>query len=343
MSLGSTASSRNPDRLRLTLWPTSLGWWFVGITLALGLIVFTTRANLLYLMLSMMLSVLLCSVILSGLSLRRLVIRQILPRRIFAGTPAPVRVVVQNAKRKIPAYTLAVHHPTATTGQAVSEYVLRLPAGESALLAHSLTIGRRGWHRLRGIRVSTRFPFGLFTNTGRPRLEPPILVFPAVRPVSLSQRSALAAAWRVNRDAARRGQSAGFHSLRHYRDGDDRRLIHWKTSARAGNLMLKELEDEDRPKISLVVEDPAPGTSPDLVEANISLAASLAVHAIHRGWEIQLVLADGRIDPGSDEAHLERILKRLALYEVPTRPRPLPASGAGGEVRVRLDAPLTSS
>lgn len=326
-----------------TVWPTSLGWSFVAVTLALALIAFTTGANLLYLLLSMMLSVLLCAVVLSELSMRRLVIRQMLPRRVFAGTPVPLRVAIQNAKRRIPAYTLAVHQPTPTKGPAVGEYVLKLPAGRSALLTHSLTMQRRGWHRLRGVCVSSRFPFGLFTNTWHPRLEHPVLVFPAVRPVTPPRGPALGAARRLNREGTRRGQSAGFHSLRRYRDGDDRRLIHWKTSARVGTLMLKELEDEDRPKISLVVEDPAPGTSAALIEANISLAASMAVDAIHRGWEVQLVLADGLTDTGSDEAHLDRILERLALYEVPARPRRLASSGATGEIRVRLDAPLTSA
>lgn len=329
-------SSRAPYLPR-TIWPTPLGWWFMGITLALGLVTFTAGVNLLYLMLAMMLSFLLCSGILSEFTMRRLVIRQLPPPRIHAGSPAPYRVIVRNAKRTIPSYALSVDQPTAGAGHP-RHYLLKLSPDESVTLEHSLTIARRGRHRLPGVRLSTRFPFGLFTKSWRPLPDQSILVFPALRGVTLPELSALAAARPAEEDGARRGKSAGLHSLRGYRDGDDPRLIHWKTSARVGSLMLRELEGEDRPKISLVVEDPAPGTPSNLVEANISLAASLAVRAVRQGWEVQLVLADGRTELGSDELHLVRILERLALYEPPAHPRPLPSAGAW-ELRVKLDAP----
>ena len=330
-------SSRAPHLPR-TIWPTPLGWWFMGITLALGLVTFTAGVNLLYLMLAMMLSFLLCSGILSELTMRGLVIRQLPPRRIYAERPAPYRVHIRNAKRAIPSYALSVDQRVAGEGGRAGHYLLKLSPGENAVLEDSLTIGRRGRQRLPRVRVSTRFPFGLFTKTWRLPVEDSILVFPAVRSLTLPQRGALAQARPADRDGARRGKSAGLHSLRSYHPGDDPRLIHWKTSARVGALMLKELEDEDRPRISLVVEDPAPATSADLVEANISLAASMAVHAFHRGWEVVLVLADSRTEPGSDESHLDRVLERLALYEAPGEPRPLPAAGAA-EIRVKLDAP----
>jgi uncharacterized protein (DUF58 family) len=333
------ADSRKPSFFPRTIWLTPLGSSFLAITLAVGLVAFITGVNLLYLLLAMLLSAVLCSGILSELNMRRLVIQALPPQRIYAERPAFFLVVVRNVKRLIPSYALSADQPATAGGPPVSQYLLKLPAGQSAVLTHALTIRRRGRHWLPGVRLSTRFPFGLFTKTWRPLLDQPILVFPAVRALALAEQSALATARRAGRVGARRGQSAGLHSLRGYRDGDDPRLIHWKTSARVGSLTVKELEDEDRPRLSLAVQDPAPGTLPDLVEANISLAASVAAHAVHRGWEVQLVLADGRTGLGNTEAHLDRILERLALYETPARPRPLPAGTAGEEIRVRLDAP----
>lgn len=332
------ASSRAPYVPR-TIWPTPLGWWFMGITCVLGLVAVATGVNLLYLMLAMMLSFLLFSGVLPGLTMRRLVIRQIPPRRIYAGSPAPYRVVIGNPRRTIPSYALSVDPPTGGEGPPARHFLLKLSAGESVTLEHLLTIERRGWHRLPGVRLSTRFPFGLFTKSWRPLPDRPILVFPAVRGVTLPELSAPAAARLADGHGARRGRSGGLHSLRGYRDGDDPRLIHWKTSARVGSLMLRELEGEDPPKISVMVEDPAPGTPSSLVETNISLAASLAVHAVQRGWEVQLVLADSRTELGSDQPHLDWILERLALYEPPATPRPLPAAGTVGAIRVKLDAP----
>jgi uncharacterized protein (DUF58 family) len=116
-------------------------------------------------------------------------------------------------------------------------------------------------------------------------------------------------------------------------------LLHWKTSAKAGDLMVKELGDEDRPRVRLVVEDPAPGAPADVVEANLSYVASLAAYAIRLGSQVDLTTADGSTGFGQGEAHLDRMLERLALYEAPDVSRPLliPME-AGRAVRVRLDA-----
>lgn len=104
--------------------------------------------------------------------------------------------------------------------------------------------------------------------------------------------------------------------------------------------MLKELEDEDYPRVCLVLEDPAPQTPVPVVEENLSYAASVAAHADRLGCQVQLVTGDGATASGQGEAHLDRILGCLALYEPPPSPRPSPAPvGTGRVIHVRLDAP----
>jgi uncharacterized protein (DUF58 family) len=115
--------------------------------------------------------------------------------------------------------------------------------------------------------------------------------------------------------------------------------VHWKTSARLGDLILKELEEEDRLRIRLTIEDPVPGTLPDKIEADLSYLASLATHAIRCGAMVDLVTAEGSSGFGMGDAHLDRMLEWLALYIVPSAPRPLRAGfDAEREVRVRLGA-----
>jgi uncharacterized protein (DUF58 family) len=76
-----------------------------------------------------------------------------------------------------------------------------------------------------------------------------------------------------------------------------------------------------------------------MVEANLSYAASVAAHAIRLGAQVELATADGATGFGQGEAHLDRMLERLALYEEPDRPRPLPIpTEPGRAVHVRLDA-----
>jgi len=338
---GSAPAALSPAKLPWlprTIWPTREGWWFIGATLAIGLAAINTGNNLLYLIVAMLLSVMAVSGFLSEQTMRRVDLRRDLPLRMFAGAPAAFTLWVCNRKRGFPSYALHVSEERPSGGPALDQFFLKLgPQGREAW-RYSLTFPRRGRHRLPGLRLSTRFPFGLFAKMSRPVLAEPVLVLPAVHPLTPDEiPAALHPGWQ---DRDRRGHGASLRNLRPYRPGDDPRQLHWKTSAKAGDLMVKEVEDEERPRISLVIEDPAPGTSLELIERNVSFAASLAALALRRGAEVQLVTPEGITSFGQGPAHLDRVLERLALYEVPAAPRHTPApERAGRSVRIRLDGP----
>jgi len=333
-----TAPPRTHYWLPRTIWPTREGWWFIGAALAIGLAATNTGNNLLYLILAMMLSFLAISGMLSEQTMRRVSARREVPRRIFAGTPAAVGVRLANRKRRLPSYALHVREGDASSGQTRAGYFLKIAAQSQEVWRYPLLFPHRGRHAFPGLRLFTRFPFGLFVKISRPLLADPVLVYPAVRPLARGEIPAvLDPGWR---EQPRRGQGAGLYNLRPYRPGDDLRLIHWKTSARTGELTLREAEDEDRPRLRILVEDPAPDAPPEAVEADLSYAASLAAHALRRGIALQLATAEGTTGFGQGEAHLDRILERLALYTRPAAPRPLPArpasDGAARAVTIRL-------
>ncbi len=318
-----------------TIRPTREGWWFTGACLAVGLAATNTGNNLLYLILAMMLSFMAVSGVLSEQTMRHVRLQRELPRRLFAGSAASVRVWLVNRKRRLPSYALHLREAGA------SHFLLKVPPQGREAWQYTLTFPRRGRQYLPGLRMITRFPFGLFAKVSRPILADPVLVYPAVRALAPGEVPAALDPGRRERD--RRGHGASLRSLRPYRPGDDPRLLHWKTSAKAGDLMVKELGDEDLPRVRLVVEDPAPGTPPDLIEANLSYAASLAAHAVRLGCQVQLGIADGSTGFGQGEAHLDRILERLALYEAPAAPRPSALPEDGRTVHVRLDLPRAAA
>jgi uncharacterized protein (DUF58 family) len=289
------------------------------------------------LILAMMLSAMAISGVLSEHTMRRLRLRRELPRRLFAGTPEMFGVHLANRKRRLPSYALHVTEPDPSGGPAATRFFLRIAPREEERWLYALSFPRRGRHELPGLRLSTRFPFGLFAKISRPILADPVLVYPAVRPLAAKEiPAALDAGWR---ERHRRGGGTGLYNLRPYRPGDDMRLVHWKTSARLGDLILKELEEEDRLRIRLAIEDPAPGTLPEKIEADLSYLASLGAFAIRCGAMVELVTAEGSSGFGVGDAHLDRMLEWLALYVVPSAPRPLRAGSAvEREVRVRLGA-----
>jgi uncharacterized protein (DUF58 family) len=340
---GSPAHPLPPKRYWLprTIRPTREGWWFIGTTFAVGLAATNTGNNLLYLILAMMLSFMAVSGVLSEQTLRHLRLQREIPRRIFAGLPASFGVRLLNRKRRLPSYALHVSEADPAAGPPAARFFLKIPPQTRDAWLYPLTFPSRGRQYLPGLRLSTRFPFGLFAKTSRPLLADPVLVYPAIRTLAPDEvPSALAPGWR---ERNRRGQGAGLYNLRPYRPGDDPRLLHWKTSARAGELMVKELEDEDRPRVRLVVEDPPGAASSAAVEADLCYVASVAAHAIRLGAAVHLATAEGAIDFGQGQAHLDRILERLALYERPPAPRPIPGSAeVGQEIRVRLGSRATA-
>ena len=186
-----------------------------------------TGNNLLYLLVLLLLALIIVSGILSEQSMRRLRLAAVVPDEIHAGGATALGVRVANRKRWLPSYSV-----TLQAGER-RLYLDRLRAGEERLLTWEATFARRGRQRLPGLRVVTRFPFGLFVKTGRLILDEEVLVFPAVVPLDAARRRALAGGGA--RPVRRRGRGHDLYNLRDYRPGDDRRLIHWRSSAQDGN------------------------------------------------------------------------------------------------------------
>src|SRR5690606_26407538 len=81
-----------------------------------------------------------------------------------------------------------------------------------------------------------------------------------------------------------------FHALREYVPGDDRRYIHWKSTARTGTLMVRQFEETRRSHmlvaLSTRLDDYA---SDEEFEAAVSVAASLGVQTLSEGHALTAV------------------------------------------------------
>jgi uncharacterized protein (DUF58 family) len=292
-------------RPRRTIRPTRDGWWCLAAALGLGFAAMNTGNNLLYLLASLLLALIVVSGLLSEQSMRSLRLGAVVPDEVYAGRPALLGARVGNDKRRLPSYSLTLE---------VGErrlYVDRLRAGEERLVTWQATFPARGRQRLPGVRVTTRFPFGLFVKAGRLALDHEIIVFPAVRPLDEARRRRLSAGGM--RPLRRRGRGHDLYSLRDYRPGDDRRLIHWRSSAKAGALIVRELEAETALDTRIVLV--GRGTAgPERLEAALSEAASLAAHLVAGGATVELVGPGLHVPPGRGAAHRRRLLTALALW-----------------------------
>ena len=97
----------------------------------------------------------------------------------------------------------------------------------------------------------------------------------------------------VETSLTRAGAGGEFVGVREYRPGDPRRNVHWRTTARAGRLIVKEFADQTQPALTIALDLRAGSAiGPDganTLELGIKVAASLANHAQQRGLPVCLV------------------------------------------------------
>ncbi len=103
--------------------------------------------------------------------------------------------------------------------------------------------------------------------------------------------------------------SDDFHDIKSYRPGDPIRHIIWRSYARSDELMVKQYASYVEPRLWLRLES----VNGDL-EERISRLTGLALQATRLDREYGLKLANVRIPPGRGEAHLEQVLRELALH-----------------------------
>ena len=318
-------------RPRRTIRPTRDGWWMLFAAVGLGVAAINTGNNLLYLLCSMLLALVLVSGILSEQTMRGLQLEGLRPEEMFAGRPAVVGASVVNAKRWLTSYSVVLE--MLDPGPPSSFHVPTLAAGARRLVTWEHVPPSRGRHRLSGVRVVTRFPFGLFSKVSRVQLDDQVLVFPAVRPIG---RHPLGRAGEAEgATAPRRGRSHEMHSLREYRQGDDERLIHWRSTARAQALTVREMEAETTRDVCIRLVGSG-GADPEKLERGLSDAASLAVHFLRVGAAVELAGPGVCVPGGRGREHERRVLTALALYRPGGAEDRLRPPGPSREVRVEI-------
>lgn len=311
--------------------PTREGWYFLVATLLVGLAAINAGLNLLFLVWGMMLFLILASGVLSELCLRKLEVRRATPQAIFAQAPYLMGISLGNGKRRLPSFSVEVED--LVEGQPLEKrcYFLKLPAGRVQETAYRHVVPRRGRLRLSGFRVSTRFPFGLIHKSKDIEARADLLVYPALCPVPPELLQGFAShhgrghhKWR-----SRRGE---FFGLREFRQGDDPRDIHWRTSARRGAAFVRETEDDEGQEVRLVLDNGAAAEGDQIFEQAVSMAASMACELLHRGYRVGLAVRGEEITPEGGPGQTTRILRFLALLVRAAPGAAAPNSGRTGAV-----------
>jgi uncharacterized protein (DUF58 family) len=293
---------------------TREGRAFILISIGLGFAAINTGNNLLYLLLGWMLSTIIASGALSDVVLRGLTVTRRTPPAVHAGRPFQMELEVGNTKRRLSSFALVVTDVERGRGTDKSVFFLKLAPGRAARASYRHTLYRRGLVPFEGVRLETRFPFGLFTKSRALDLPGEVLVFPALRQVTLPTPRGRRQGDAATSSLGRRGD---FFALKEYKDGDDRRAIHWRTSAKAGQLLVRELEEESQRRVALFLDntlDPARDErGAEELEQAISLAASLAVTYLAGGFVVRVIARGQVLGPFAGRGDEHPLLRALAL------------------------------
>src|SRR5262249_33260931 len=135
-----------------------------------------------------------------------------------------------------------------------------LAGGAARHLRQELSFDRRGLVTLGPLVVSSSFPFGLARRTVELAPAQETVVLAPLGPVHRRRLQPHGA--QVTRTLGHTGPharrhpaaQADLHGLRSFRSGDSTRWIHWRTTARKGELMVREFEEAPADNLILVLE-----------------------------------------------------------------------------------------
>lgn len=322
-----------PEGIRIT----KVGLWFVLLAVVVAIAATNTGNNALYMVLAVMFGTLILSGLVSRENVRGLAVELTPPDEIFANRPFSMRFALKNRGRLLPRYFLLF--AVARSGQPL--LVPHLPRRGRSAGRMELLLPTRGRHAFPFAHVSSIFPFGFFRKGVRYRVDVEVLVFPEIFPAASAR---LQGAYRAGHEASRRpGRGHDLHSLRTFRRGDDPRGIHWKQTARTGQLIYMEREAEKSRRLS-VLFDNAVGelADPELklrFERLVSEAATAALDHLARGYDVELVTREATLAFAGGPRQRLAILETLALIApVPRRPEPLRSTDAGApQLRLHLE------
>jgi uncharacterized protein (DUF58 family) len=140
----------------------------------------------------------------------------------------------------------------------------------------------RGRYAVEEARATIDDPFGL--AQAEVELEPggSLLVYPRLVALDRLFSESGAHAQDGRRLLLRRPAGFDLHSVREYEQGESLRKVHWRSTARRGQLMVKELEDAPRDEIAVVLDGQAEAGSAESFDAQVRAAGSiLRAHASH--------------------------------------------------------------
>ncbi len=276
---------------------TFAGIIFISITFFVMIAAMNSQNNLLFWAFGLMLGGIVIAYVGSWAMLRRLDVRRSLADYAVSGQPLQLQYILTNRKHRLPCFAIGITEtrPLGPITRFPSAFALHLAPGQTVTVMSQLVPAQRGLITLPEIRLSCSFPFGFLRHAVLVPRPQSVVVYPRIgvlnRRLALRYREAVTTGTMTSNI---RGGCDEFYGLREYRPGDNVRSIHWKYTARTGEIMVRELTSNAPPQMVIVLNLRNWRTLPDgaaLAERAIELAASLVCYGSVENFAVALAIA----------------------------------------------------
>jgi len=232
--------------------------------------------------------------------------RTLSPARVPAAAESRVRLRMENVSR-LPTGVLMLQDRVPYVLGPRPRFVLdRVEAGGRREVSYRVRSDLRGRYPLGPLQLRLSDPFGMCELTRSFSTCDTLTVVPRVEPLPPVRLAGEAAGYGEGRQRSLALAGEDDVIPRGYRHGDDLRRVHWRSTARYGELMVRREEQPQKARCTILLdtrETAHPGSGPDSAfEWAVTAAASSAVHLLERGFSVRLLTDTGTSVPGPDGA-----------------------------------------
>ncbi|MET9428673.1 DUF58 domain-containing protein [Streptomyces sp. NPDC003036] len=249
---------------------------------------------------------LVCVVVLYRTRYRVVAGRRLGPQRVPAGAEARVHLRMDNVSRLPTGLLMLQDHVPYVLGPRPRFVLDRVEAGGRREVSYRVRSDLRGRYPLGPLQLRLNDPFGMCELTRSFSAYDTLTVVPRTEPLPPVRLAGDAPGYGDGRQRALAVAGDDDVIPREYRYGDDLRRVHWRSTARYGELMVRREEQPHRARCTVLLDTRAvayQGGGPDSAfEWAVAGAASVLVHMLERGFEVRLLTDTGGalLGEGSD-------------------------------------------
>ncbi|MEG3954968.1 DUF58 domain-containing protein [Microcoleus sp. herbarium2] len=272
--------------------PAYAGWLLSGMTVFFFGSATNTMSGWLYALSGGSLALLGVAAVLPGKSLRSLEVRRRAIEPVSAGDRITVELEIENRAREPKTLLQVVDILPFVLGEPIVRPIEVIDPNSIYRDTYYLEVRQRGVYRWQEVNLRTAAPLGLFWCRRSRRVKAVAVVYPQVLPLStcpiIDRIGQEDSPQFYNRSRSQTATEGLTRNLRPYRHGDPTRLIHWRTSARYGELRVRELEVAAGGQEIIIALDSAAAWQPEEFERAVTVAASLYFYASKRLLNVKL-------------------------------------------------------